>query len=363
VRVSVHFQTSAGTSDEIRQAEPCQGEETLEEREIAVPDSFAVTVSPHIRSRLDTGKVMRLVCLSLLPAAVASVYIFGPRALAVILVSVVTCILTELLCNVIFRREITVADGSAAVTGILLAFTLPSAMPLWMVAIGGILAIFVVKQLFGGLGYNIFNPALAARAILLSSWPVAMTTWVKPVNSFTAVDVVTSASPLGVLKEAPQAAVAGPVYGYVDLLVGTVPGSLGETCKIALLLGAVLLFAFRIIDWRIPFAFIGTVALLSIPLGRDPLAAVLSGGLILGAFFMATDMVTSPTTKGGRLLFGLGCGVLTSLVRSYGGFPEGVCYSILFMNCLTPVIDKYVQPRVFGTKREWPWLKGEKRHA
>ena len=265
-----------------------------------MPDSFTVSTSPHIRSRLDTGTVMRLVCVSLAPAALASVYIFGLNSLFVVVVSVVTCVLTELLCNFVFRKEITVTDGSAAVTGILFAFTLPPTTPLWMVVIGGFLAIFVAKQLFGGLGYNIFNPALAARAILLSSWPVALTTWVKPVKSFLAVDAVTSASPLGIIKEAAQVGgAADSTCNYLDLFLGTIPGSLGETCKIALLLGAILLFVLKIIDWRIPFTFIGTVAVLSIPLGRDPLAAVLSGGLILGAFFMATDLVTSPTTRGG----------------------------------------------------------------
>ena len=330
-----------------------------------MPDSFIVSTSPHIRRRLDTGTVMRLVCVSLVPAALASAYIFGLNGLLVIVVSVVTCVLTELLCNLVFGKEITVTDGSAAVTGILFAFTLPPTTPLWMVIIGGFLAIFLVKQLFGGLGYNIFNPALAARAILLSSWPVTMTTWVKPVKSFLAMDVVTSASPLGIIKEAQRVAgAADSTCNYLDLFLGTIPGSLGETCKVALLMGAILLLVFKIIDWRISFTYIGTVAILSIPLGRAPLAAVLSGGLILGAFFMATDPVTSPTTRGGKLLFGLGCGVLTSLIRSFGGFPEGVCYSILFMNCLTPLIDKYVQPRVFGTKkRARSRLKSEERHA
>ena len=322
----------------------------------AVLPELTFASSPHIRTRLDTGRVMRLVCVSLAPAALASVYIFGLKSLFVIVASVVTCVVTELLCNLVFRKDITVADGSAAVTGILFAFTLPPPTPLFMVVIGGVLAIFVVKQLFGGLGYNIFNPALAARAILLSSWPVALTTWVTPVKCFLAVDAVTSASPLGIIKEAASAGgTPQPAYSYLDLFLGNVPGSLGETCKVALLLGAILLFVFKIIDWRIPFTFIGTVAVLSIPMGIDPLAAVLSGGLILGAFFMATDLVTSPTTKGGKLLFGLGCGALTSLIRSYGGFPEGVCYSILFMNCLVPLIDKYVQPRVFGTRRAWFW--------
>jgi electron transport complex protein RnfD len=307
---------------------------------------------------------MRLVCVSLVPAAVASVYLFGLRSAFVIVTSVLACLVTELASNLVFRKPITVADGSAAVTGILLAFTLPPTAPLWMVAIGGFLAIFVAKQLFGGLGYNIFNPALAARAILLASWPVTMTTWIKPVRSFLGADAVTSASPLGVIQEAARTGGAsGPPPGYLDLLLGTVPGSLGETCKIALLLGAILLLLFRIIDWRIPLTYIGAVFVLSIPFGRDPLAAVLSGGLILGAFFMATDLVTSPTTKGGKLLFGLGCGILTALIRSWGGFPEGVCYSILFMNSLTPLIDKYVQPRVFGTRRAWFGNPGRERHA
>jgi Na+-translocating ferredoxin:NAD+ oxidoreductase subunit D len=209
-----------------------------------------------------------------------------------------------------------------------------------------------VKQLFGGLGYNIFNPALTARAILLASWPVALTTWSTPVKSFLALDATTTASVLGVLKEAVRTGATPKVtYGYFDMFLGTIPGSLGETCKVTLLLGAALLFAFKIIDWRIPTAFITSVFLFSWIFGRDPLAAVLSGGVVLGAFFMATDYVTTPTTKGGKIVFGAGCGILTALIRSYGGFPEGVCYSILFMNSLTPLIDKYVRPQVFGTKR------------
>jgi electron transport complex protein RnfD len=313
-----------------------------------MPDSFVVSASPHIRRPLATSAAMKLVCIALLPAALASVYLFGFNALSVMVVSVVTCVLTELACNRVFRKEITISDYSAVVTGILLA--------LWMVVIGGFLAIFVAKQLFGGLGFNIFNPALAARAILLSSWPVAMTTWAMPVRtvasaaSSQATDAVTGATQLGLLKEAGRSA-----YGNLDLFLGNVPGSLGETCKVALLLGAILLFVYEVIDWRIPVAFIGAVALLSMPFGRDPVGAMLSGGLILGAFFMATDLVTSPTTGRGRLIFGAGCGLLTALTRSYGGFPEGVCYSILFMNCLVPLIDKCVQPRVFGTKKAWSW--------
>ena len=314
-------------------------------------DNFIVSVSPHVKAPLDTAKAMRWVCIALLPTAVASVILYGVKSFLVILTSVVTCVLTEYLCHFVFKKENSLTDYSAVVTGILFAFVLPPTTPLWMVIIGGFLAIFLVKQLFGGLGYNIFNPALAARAILLASWPVAMTTWTKPF------DAVTSASVLGVLKEAQRAsdamtaASASTAYTYVDLFLGAIPGSLGETCKLTLILGAALLFVFEVIDWYIPASFLGTVFVLSFAFGRDPLAAILSGGVILGAFFMATDWVTTPTTQNGKLVFGCGCGLITALIRSYGGFPEGVCYSILFMNCLTPLIDKYIRPRVFGTKR------------
>ncbi len=322
-------------------------------------DNFIVSASPHIKTPLDTTKAMTLVSLALLPTAIASAYLFGLHSLIVILTSIVTCVLTETACNLAFKKDLTISDGSAVVTGILFAFVLPPTTPFWMVIIGAVVAIAMVKQLFGGLGYNIFNPALAARAVLLASWPVALTTWIQPVNSFVTLDTKTSASVLGILKEAQRAgdaitaASTESAYSYLDLLLGTIPGSLGETCKITLLLGAGLLLFVGIIDWRIPSTYIGTVFLLSLFFGRDPLSAVLSGGLILGAFFMATDWVTTPTTQAGKLIFGVGCGLVTALIRSYGGFPEGVCYSILFMNCLTPLIDKYVRPRVFGTKRMW----------
>jgi electron transport complex protein RnfD len=295
---------------------------------------------------------MRGVCISLAPAALASIYIFGWRALMVIAVSVLVSIATEVLSQLVFKREITVRDGSAVVTGILLAFTLPVHTPLWMVAAGAFVAIFLVKQLFGGIGHNIFNPALAARAVLLSSFPVAMTAWSTPVLSLGRADATAAASVLGMVKEAAKAGTSAALpYGYLDLLLGAVPGSLGETCKAALLLGAAFLMIRRIIDWRIPVTFLGSVALLSFIVGKDPLFAVLSGGLILGAFFMATDYVTAPTTLNGRLIFGLGCGVVTFLIRQYGGFPEGVCYAILFMNCLSPLIELAVRPRRFGAPR------------
>jgi Na+-translocating ferredoxin:NAD+ oxidoreductase subunit D len=310
-------------------------------------DQFIVSSSPHLKTPGTTGKVMWLVVFALLPTAVASVVIFGIPSLIIILTAVVTCVVTELLSELVFKRPVTIRDGSAAVTGVLFAFTLPASVPLWMVVAGSVVAIFLVKQVFGGLGFNIFNPALAARAVLLASFPVAMTTWIKPVSSILSFDAVTAASALGLLKEK----AAGAAYNLGDLFFGNVPGSLGETCKLTLLIGAALLILFRIVDLRIPLPYIATVALLSFIFGRDPLYAVLSGGLILGAFFMATDMVTSPATPWGKVVFGVGCGVLTAVIRSYGGFPEGVCYSILLMNCVAPLLDKAFKPRVFGTKR------------
>jgi len=311
-----------------------------------------VSVSPHDRFPEGSAKIMWWVNIALLPAAAASVYIFGLQSILGIATCIFSCVVVEALMQLAFKKEVTIADGSAFVTGLLLALNLPPRTPLWMHAIGSVIAIALVKQLFGGLGYNIFNPALTARAVLLTSWPVQMTTWIKPVNGFMITDAVSSASPLGVLKEALRGGVEAPAPpSYLDLFLGNVPGSLGETSKAALLIGALILIIKGIVDWRTPISFIATVAVLSLPFGRDPLFEVLSGGLILGAFFMATDMVTAPTTRKGRVIFGIGCGIITALIRSYGGFPEGVCYSILFMNCLTPLIEKTVRPRIFGTRK------------
>jgi electron transport complex protein RnfD len=312
--------------------------------------TFAVATSPHIRVREDAATIMWAVNLALVPAVVASSYIFGLRGLLVILLSSAVCVACEAVAQLAFGKKVTVADGSALLTGILLAFNLPATVPWWMVVIGGVVAIFLVKQLFGGLGYNIFNPALAARAVLLASWPVAMTTWSMPVRTFGLAEAVSAASPLGIVKEAARAGLTPDLpYRVTDLLLGNIPGSLGETCKAALLLGAVVLIAVKIVDWRIPIPFIATVAVLSLLFGRDPLVELLSGGLILGAFYMATDLVTSPTTRTGRVIFGCACGLLTTLTRNFGGFPEGVCYSILFMNMLAPLMERFVQPRRFGT--------------
>ena len=298
--------------------------------------TFETSVSPHIRARDDAQRIMWWVVGSLLFPVAAATYFFGLRALILILFTTLVAILAEAGFQRIVGKPVTIRDGSAAVTGVLLALVLPPALPLWMAGIGAIVAVVLVKGLFGGLGFNIFNPALAARAVLLASWPVAMTTWTKPLDS------VTTASPLFLAK------MHEAVPDYLTLFMGNRAGSLGETSVLMILIGAAILYWKKIIDWPAPTAYIGTVALLTALLGQDPLFHILSGGLLLGAFFMATDYVTAPVTTSGRFIFGLGCGIMTVLIRLYGGFPEGVNYSILIMNMLTPVIDTYVRPRLFG---------------
>ena len=297
---------------------------------------FNLSVSPHIYAKEDTRSIMRWVNFALLFPVAAATYFFGLKALILVVFTTLIAILSELVFQWLAKRPITVSDGSATTTGILLALILPSTLPLWMAAIGAMMAIILVKGLFGGLGFNIFNPALAARALLLASWPVAMTHWIKPL------DTITSATPLFLAK------MGQAVPGYWDLFIGNRAGSLGETSVLMILVGAAILLWKKIIDWPAPTAYLGTVALLAFILGKDPLFAVLSGGLMIGAFFMATDYVTTPVTTKGRFIFGLGCGIMTVLIRFYGGFPEGVNYSILFMNILTPLIDKYARPRLFG---------------
>jgi electron transport complex protein RnfD len=280
---------------------------------------------------------MWFVAFALLPTSAAGVYFFGRTALTLLVFTVLAAVAAEALCQRLAKRPVTVSDGSAVVTGLLLALIVPPTLPLWMAGIGAAFSIVIVKTLFGGLGFNIFNPALAGRAFLLASWPVAMTSWVKPF------DAVTTATPLYLVNKLHQAA-----PGYWDLFLGNRAGSLGETSALAILIGAGLLLLTGVIDWAAPAAMIGAVGLLTWLLGHDPLFGILSGGVLLGAFFMATDYVTAPVTVKGRFYFGLGCGLLTVLIRYFGGFPEGVCYAILIMNMLTPVIDKYARPRLYG---------------
>ena len=302
---------------------------------------LTVSVSPHIKSKESIPRIMWSVVVALIPAMGVSIYFFGLRALATISVSVVTALLTEGIIQRLRRKPITVSDGSSVVTGILLALVLPPGIPLWMVAIGSFCAIALAKQVFGGLGYNIFNPALVGRAILLASFPLAMTTWRKPFEA------LTCATPLALVKEG----IFQELPSYGELFIGRVGGSLGETSALALLIGAIFLLFRGYISWHIPLSYLGTVALLTAIFGQDPLFHLLAGGLILGAFFMATDMVTTPLTKKGKLVFGIGAGIIVVVIRLKGGYPEGVCYSILLMNACTPLIDRWIRPRIFGKQK------------
>ncbi len=303
--------------------------------------------SPHVKSGESTQKIMRDVIIALFPAVLASVYYFKVNAAMIILVTVVACVLSEYVWNKITRKPSTISDLSAVVTGILLAFNLSPAVPVWIAAIGGAFAIIIVKQLFGGLGHNFVNPALAARAFMMASWPVQMTTWQLP-----GWDAVSSATPLALVEEGSEA--VGQLPQLRDLFLGNIAGTIGETSALALLIGAAYLFIRRIITPEIPFAFIGTVGIMTWILGGaqpftgDYLYHIFSGGLMLGAFFMATDYTTSPVTIKGRLIMGVGCGLLTSVIRLYGGYPEGVSYSILLMNLVVPMIDRYLIPKSFG---------------
>jgi electron transport complex protein RnfD len=321
-------------------------------------EPYILSTSPHVRNPETVRSIMWDVVLALIPAAAAGVYFFGADALLVILTCIVACVATEAALQTWFGKPVTVNDGSAVLTGLLLALTLSAGVPLWMAAIGGAFAIVVAKYAFGGLGYNIFNPALTGRAFLMASWPVLMAARM-PLG---AADAVTRATPLALLKvftkiPAVDATTgATPLTGtafpsLLDMFWGNIGGMLGETSAAALLLGAAYLFYKGIIDWRIPFTYVGSVFVLMLVLTQDLMFTefhVLTGGLILGAFFMATDYVSSPITKRGRIVFGVGCGLLTAVIRQFGGLPEGVMYSILIMNGFTPLIDRLTAPEPFG---------------
>ena len=294
------------------------------------------SVSPHFHTPRTSTKIMLDVIIALMPAAVASVIIFGWRALLVIGVCVLTCVLSEFLFEKLCKKENTVSDLSAVVTGMLLAFNLPVSIPIWQAVIGSVVAIIVVKQLFGGIGQNFANPAITARIIMLVAFAGPMTNWTNPVGI---PDSVTSATPLAVMTN------GGALPSYKDLFLGYYPGSLGETCTLALLLGGIYLLIRRVISWHTPVAFIGTVAIMSLVCGKDVLGQLLSGGLMIGAIFMATDYSTTPSTKWGKIIFGVGCGLITILIRFWGNYPEGVSYSILIMNILTPFISKLTRSK------------------
>ncbi len=325
-----------------------------------MPELVTVSPSPHIRAGVTTRTVMLDVCIALLPALIWGIYIFGWRALTLTLVSVVFATLAEYAYLKIMKRPSTVLDFSAVVTGLLLALNLPVSVPLWVPAIGSVFAIIVVKQLFGGIGRNFMNPALAARVFLFLAWSTylsafpAVGTKMSPF-SIGAPDVVASATPLASLK----GAVIPENASLMDALIGYEAGCIGEVSALLLAAGFVYMLIRRIVTWHIPVAYIGTVFLLSLifPQGADPLTfalwQILSGGLFLGAIFMATDYSTSPITSRGRIIYGIGCGALTVFIRYFGAYPEGVSFSILIMNLLVWYLDLYTKPRKFGgAKRE-----------
>lgn len=307
--------------------------------------NILISHAPHIWRGFSTSKIMYIVVAALLFPTAAGIYFFGYYAIYIILASIITAVLTEFVIKKL-RKKRFIMDGSAVITGLLFALILPPRLPLWMVVIGTFFSIAVAKEAFGGLGYNIFNPALAGRAFLSVCFPKEMTTWVLPPHFN--YDAVTGATPLAE-NFVPQ---ADKLASYKNLFFGNIGGSLGETSVMLILIGAAVLFAFRIIDWRIPTFYIGTVALGSLLIGKDVLFQILAGGLMIGAFFMATDYVTSPVTGNGRIIFGVGLGVLTVLIRNFSNMPEGVCFSILIMNAFTPLIDKYVRIKPFGFQKK-----------
>ncbi len=310
-------------------------------------DNLTVSPAPHIKSGQTTQKIMFKVILALLPAGLAGIYIFGLSSLKVMLISVVSCVVSEAIFLKLRNRDPkTVLDGSALLTGLLLAYNLPPEVPFWLPIVGGVVGIILGKQIFGGLGHNIFNPALVGRVFLQISWPVYMTTWKNP---RWAVDAVSTATPLA--KESEKA------FSYMDLFLGNHGGCIGEVSILILLIGAAFLIFTNIISWHIPVSFVGTVMILTWIFGGgalfkgDFIFHLLAGGLVLGAFFMATDYVTRPLTRTGKIIFGVGCGVLTVVIRLKGGYPEGVSYAILFMNAMVPLIDRYTKTRTYGKHR------------
>ena len=291
-----------------------------------------ISPTPHERAPISTSQIMLCVFAALLPAAIAGCLTFGFRAAVVLAVSILSSMLWEFLCRLLMKRPQTVTDFSAAVTGLLLGMNLPVTIPIWQILIGTFAAIVITKQLFGGLGQNFANPAIVARIIMLVSFQESMTTWRLPHS-----DAIASATPL-ISKDAT----------YLDLLMGNTAGCIGETCAAALILGSLYLMIRGIITPHAPIGFILTLAVCTFFAGNDPIYQVLSGGLLLGAFFMATDYVTTPITNSGKLIFGIGCGLLTFCIRQFGGYPEGVSFSILLMNLLTPYIDRFTKTKPFG---------------
>ena len=309
--------------------------------------NFVVSGTPHVRSKESIQSIMRDVIIALIPATAMGIYFFGIPALILIAVSIVASVFFEWLYQKLLKKPVTISDLSAVVTGLLLAMNLPASAPIWVPIVGAAFAIIFAKQLFGGLGQNFINPALAGRAFLLASYPTAMTTWTAPVG-FSGAGAVAVATPLATLKTG-----AMPDASLTDVILGTnIGGCIGETCAIALIIGGIYLLVKHVISWRIPVLYILTVFVLTAAIGRKglrvPVYEIFTGGLMLGAFFMATDYASSPVTPKGQIIFAIGCGIITTLIRIFGGYPEGVSYSILIMNLAVPLIERFTEPKIFG---------------
>jgi electron transport complex protein RnfD len=321
-----------------------------------------VSGSPHVHSGHSVNKLMRMVVIAMLPALAASFYYFGLGAIKVTLVAVLACVFFEwIIQKYLIKGPVTITDWSAVITGILLAFNVPSNLPIWMIIVGALVAVGIGKMSFGGLGKNPFNPALVGRVFLLISFPVHMTSWPKPIESASQLtDAVTGPTPLGVMKEGLSKgqsveSLMNEIPSYVDMLFGMQGGSLGEVSAILLLLGGLFLLFTKVISWHIPFSYLGSVLLFSgilwlvdPSLYVNPLFHLVTGGMMLGIFYMATDMVTSPMSKKGMIIFGAGCGILTIVIRVWGAYPEGVSFAILIMNAFVPLINSAFKPKRFG---------------
>jgi electron transport complex protein RnfD len=308
--------------------------------------NLTVSSSPHIRAKHSTASIMQQVLIALLPALAVAGYVFGLWALALGAISVVSCVATEAVIQRLCKKTVTINDWSAVVTGVLLAFNLPINAPWWLAIIGSVFAIGIVKQCFGGLGQNFMNPALAARAFLLASWPTHMTS----TAYIPTYDTVTTATPLALLKTGEL----NSMPSTLDLFTGLngVYGCIGEISALALLIGGLYLIFKGIISWRIPTIYLLTIAVFALLVGQDPLVHLFSGGVMLGAFFMATDYASSPVTPKGQIIFALGCGLITMIIRIYGGYPEGCSYSILLMNVAAPLIDRFTKAKIYGADRK-----------
>lgn len=306
--------------------------------------NFVVSGTPHVRSKESIQSIMRDVIIALVPATAAGIYYFGLKALILIVAAIISAVFFEWLYEKITKKPVTINDLSAVVTGLLLAMNLPASAPVWVAIVGSAFAIIFAKQLFGGLGQNFINPALAGRAFLLASYPTEMTTWVVP-NGLAA-DAATYATPLAQLKNGALDA------SLKQLVIGQVGGTIGETCAIALIIGGIYLLYKHVISWKIPVIYIATVFILFAVIGRHgmrmPLQEIFAGGVMLGGIFMATDYASSPVTLKGQVIFAVGAGLLTYLIRTFGGYPEGVSYSILIMNCCVPLIERFTEPTIFG---------------